>query len=72
MLAGSGREAARLHERVNAYIELLALQKDTNFSPVAEQLAKHLALSAKDVPRLRLKLSLIIRNLYVLIFDKLV
>jgi len=72
LLAGSGRETARLHERVNAYIELLAPKKDTDFSPVADHLAKVLALHAGDVARLRLKLSLIIRNLYVLIFDKLV
>ena len=72
MLAGSGKETVCLHERVNAYIELLAPKKDTDFSPVAGHLATILAPHAEDVPRLRFKLSLIIRNLYVLIFNKLV
>lgn len=72
VLAGSGKEAARLHERVNEYSKLLAPKRDTDFSPVADDLAQALALHARDVARLRLKLSLIIRNLYVLIFDKLV
>jgi len=72
MLAGSGKETARLHKCVNAYVELLAPKKDADFSPVAGHLATILALHAEDIPRLRLKLSLIIRNLYVLIFGKLV
>ena len=72
MLVGGGKESARLYERVNAYIEMLELKKDTDFSTVADLLAKTLAPHAEEVPRLRLRLSLIIRNLYVLIFDKLV
>jgi hypothetical protein len=72
MLAGNWKETACLHERVNVYIELLAPKKDTDFSPVASQMAKGLALDIEDVPRLRVKLSLSIRNLYGLIFDKLV
>jgi len=72
MLGGSGKETARLHERVNAYVELLAPKKDADFSPAAVHLATLLAERAEDVPRLRVKLSLSIRNLYVLIFDKLV
>jgi len=72
MLAGSWKETARLHESVNAYVELLAPKKDADFSPVASHLAAILALHPEDAPRLRVKLSLIIRNLYVLIFDKLV
>jgi len=72
ILAEGVKETVRLHEKVNAYIVLLSPKKDTDFSPVADHLAKLLALQAEDVARLRLKLSLIIRNLYVLIFDKLV
>lgn len=71
-LLGNGREATRLRERVNDYVTLLASKKDADFSPVADYLAKILALHSDDVARLRLKLSLIIRNLYVLIFDNLV
>lgn len=72
VLAGDGKETVRLHQRVNIYIDLLAAKRDTDFSPVADYLATVLALDARDVARFRLKLSLIIRNLYVLIFDKLV
>ena len=72
MLAGDGKEVMRLHARVNEYIELLSPKRDADFSPVASYLANVLALNANDQARLRLKLSLIIRNLYMLIFDKLV
>jgi len=71
-LAGSAKDTARLHACVNTYVELLAPKKDADFSPAATHLATILALHAEEVPRLRVKLSLIIRNLYVLIFDKLV
>jgi hypothetical protein len=40
--------------------------------PVAAYLAEILALNDNDMRRLRLKLSLITRHLYTLIFDKLV
>jgi len=72
MLAGSSKETVRLHESVNAYVELLAPKKDADFSPLATHLAAMLVQQAEELPRLRVKLSLIIRNLYVLIFDKLV
>lgn len=72
VLAASGRDAARLRNRVNIYVDLLNPHKDTDFQPVAGYLAEVLALESGDLPRLRLKLSLIIRNLYVLIFNKLV
>ncbi|MDR1490935.1 MAG: hypothetical protein LBS65_10770 [Desulfovibrio sp.] len=69
---GSGREAEKLVARVDAYAELLKLRKDADFLPVAEHMAGLLSRSARDFARLRLKLSLSIRSLYTLIFDKLV
>ena len=39
---------------------------------MAEYLAEVLALDAEDMRRLRLKLSLFMRNLYTMIFDRLV
>lgn len=65
----SGEE---MHLRVSVYIELLEEKKDRDFLPVAGFLANVLALDEDDVERLRLKLSLIIRNLYTRIFTKLV
>lgn len=67
-----GREAAVLQNRINIYIDLLNPKKDTDFSPVAAYIAEMLAPDEADQRRLRLKLSLLIRNLYMLIFDKLV
>lgn len=71
-LTGAGREPSRLRTRVDTYIELLAAKKDADFLPVADYMARELAMDKADMPRLRLKLSLLIRRLYVLIFQKLV
>jgi hypothetical protein len=71
-LAGKGKECARLQARVGIYVNLLADKKDTDFLPVAYYLAEVLALNAEDMRRLRLKISLLTRNLYTLIFDCLV
>ncbi len=71
-LAGKSRESVRLRERLAVYVDLLAAKKDADFLPVAEHLAEVLALSSEDIRRLRLKISLITRNLYTLIFDRLV
>jgi hypothetical protein len=61
-----------MEKRINFYVDCLNAKKETDFLPVAEQLAKVLALDTEDMRRLRLKLSLITRHLYTLIFDKLV
>jgi hypothetical protein len=66
------KERALMENRVNIYVDCLNVKKDADFLPVAEYLAEVLALDADDMRRLRLKLSLITRNLYTLIFDRLV
>jgi hypothetical protein len=71
-LAGQGKSPRDMHARVNIYVDLLAGKRDTDFVPVAAYLAEILAINDNDLRRLRLKLSLITRNLYTLIFDKLV
>lgn len=71
-VAGTGKAPERFVNRLNIYVDLLAPKKDGDFLPVTEYLSDVLALNADDFRRLRLKLSLIIRNLYVLIFDRLV
>jgi hypothetical protein len=71
-LVGQRKSALDMQNRVNIYVDLLAGKRDTDFVPVAAYLAEILALNDNDLRRLRLKLSLITRNLYTLIFDKLV
>lgn len=58
--------------RVSAYMELMEAKRDKDFLPVAGYLANILALDEEEVDRLRVKLSLIIRNLFTRIFNKLV
>lgn len=72
MLADGSKDAAYLQNRVNIYIDLLTLKKDADFLPVADYMTEALALNPRDLPRMRLKLSLVMRNLYTLIFNKLV
>ena len=71
-IAGNSGECAQLRNRVNIYVDLLMPKKDSDFLPVATYLAEVLALDAEDMRRLRLKLSLIMRHLYTLIFNRLV
>lgn len=71
-LTARGQAAEQLRNRLNIYVDLLSPKKDADFLPVAEYLSEILALNAEDCRRLRLKLSLIIRQLYMLIFNKLV
>ena len=66
------KESTMISSRVNIYVDLLASKKDTDFLPVAQYLVGVIAPRAGDTPRLHLKLSLSIRSLYTLIFDKLV
>ena len=68
----SPKERELMENRINIYVDILAAKKDTDFLPIASYLAEVLALDAEDTRRLRLKLSLIMRNQYTMIFDKLV
>lgn len=71
-LAGTGKAAERFAHRIDIYSTLLSSKKDSDFLPVAEHISEVLSLHADDLRHLRLKLSLVIRHLYVLIFDRLV
>ncbi len=71
-LNAPGKEPKLLQSRVGIYVDLLKDKKETDFLPVASYLAEVLALDAEDMRRLRLKVSLITRSLYTLIFDRLV
>lgn len=71
-LTGTGKAAELFVNKLDMYTTLLALKKDSDFLPVAEYISEALSLNADDFYRLRLKLSLVIRNLYMLIFGRLV
>ncbi len=65
-------ESKMLQNRLNIYIDLLRDKKDADFVPIATYIAEILALTSEDSSKLRLKVSLITRTLYNLIFNKLV
>lgn len=67
-----GSNAATMRERLEKYLSMLAAKKDTDFLPVADHMAETISPKGDESARTRLKLVLIIRNLYNLIFDKLV
>ena len=71
-MLSSAKENALMQSRIDIYVACLNDKKDTDFLPVASYLAEVLALDAEDMRRLRFKLSLITRNVYSMIFDKLV
>lgn len=71
-VAASGKGPARLASRVNVYADLLAEKGDADFLPVADYFTEVLELSSEEKAVQRLKLSLYVRQLYMLIFDKLV
>lgn len=66
------KESNLLQNRVNIYVDMLNPKKDKDFLPVAHYLTEVLGIAAPDMAHMRLKLSLTIRTLYNLIFDRLV
>ena len=72
VLTAKGRGPQQLRQRLEEYIQLLDVKKEKDFLPIAGHLAEKITIKSKDLPRTRLKLSLIIRNLYNLVFSKLV
>lgn len=66
------KEADRFTARVNTYNDLLADKKENDFSPVAQYLANIFTDNEDASKRFTLKLSLLLRNLYTVIFDNLV
>lgn len=68
----SPKEAARFQARVNTYNDLLVEKKENDFTPVAKYLADIFTDSEDASKRFTLKLSLLLRNVYTVIFDNLV
>lgn len=71
-LAGSGRKAKSLRLHVTACDALVGEKKDADFSLVAENLANAFARQDKSRQSLQLRISLRIRALYDIIFEKLI
>lgn len=71
-LAGSGRRAKNLRFYVAACDALVGEKKDADFSLVAENLTDAFASQDKSRQSLQLRISLRIRALYDLIFEKLI
>lgn len=66
------KDATLFTARVNTYNDLLHEKKENDFSPVAQYLADIFTNNEEASKRFTLKLSLLLRNLYTIIFDNLV
>ncbi len=67
-----GKEQSRTLQRIEPYMELLTIKKDADFLPAAQFLLDSLQMEVMERKSLELKISLFIRNLYNLIFSKLI
>lgn len=68
----ASKEAELFKARINTYNDLLAPKKENDFSPVAKYLADIFTDNEDASKRFTLKLSLLLRNVYTVIFDNLV
>ena len=71
-MVGERRGAKKLRGLVVQYDSLMAEKKDTDFTRVADTLVNALHIEESDKRRQQLKLSLHIRSVYELIFNKLI
>ena len=71
-LVGDRGGARKLRDLVTRYDALVAEKKDTDFTGVADTLVTDLGIGESDARRQQLKLSLRIRSIYELIFEKLI
>ncbi len=68
----AGKDGSVLRTRVNIYVDMLRAKQETDFMPVAAYFAEVLGMTAQDAKALSLRVSLILRNVYTLIFERLV
>ena len=66
------KKAAHRQARLNTYLDLLRAKTDTDFSPIAAYLADVFAAKHQEGAKIQLKLSLVVRQMYNLIFERLV
>ncbi len=72
LLAGDKKGPRRMRELVQGYVGLLAARKEADFSLVADHMVAVLNLGGEGGRGRQLKLALMIRDLYNLIFTKLI
>lgn len=66
------KKSAQRQARLNTYLDLLRSKAETDFSPVAAYLADIFASKHQEGAKIQLKLSLVLRQMYNLIFERLV
>ncbi len=71
-LVGERRGARKLRDLVAQYDALIAEKKDTDFTRVADTLVEALGIQESDRRSQQLRLSLRIRSMYEVIFNKLI
>lgn len=71
-VSANKKSARRLHGLVTEYETLVAEKKDADFTKVAEKIIAAFTPGGEEQRRQQLKLSLRIRSIYELIFDKLI
>ena len=72
LLAGEKKGPRHMRELVLGYVDLLAVKKETDFSAAADHMTSVLHLGGESGRSRQLKLALMIRDLYNLIFEKLI
>ncbi len=68
----SPKKAAAFAGRVYAYVDSLKAHGDADFMPTGERLLGLIHSQGAEAPALRLRVALHIRNLYTLIFNRLI
>lgn len=71
-ISNNSRSSNQMREKIYNYATLLKEKKDADFMPIASYFTENLDLNFEDVAKFRLKVSLRMRTLYTLIFDRLV
>lgn len=71
-VSANKKNARKLHGLATEYGTLIAEKKDADFTKVAEKIIDYFKLRSEEQRRLQLKISLRIRTIYELIFDKLI
>lgn len=66
------KQAKRFEEKTRAYVAMLETHKDKDFTGPGGHLVSLLTTDKQKKPTLRLRLVLLIRNLYTLIFERLI
>ncbi len=65
-------KAENFEKKTRAYVAMLETHKDRDFTVPSAHLVDLLPRKEKGTPTLRLRLALLIRNLYTLIFERLI